>query len=322
MGKPKAPAPPDYTAAATAQGQANVNSAIASNFLNQANQNTPYGSLKYDYDMTNGYRLPDGTIIPRTTVTQVLSPEQQKLLDQNNLMSGQLNDLAIRGIGYVDQASRTPIDQSTLPGMVGNINQRNYRTGTGIDDYSAHRDRITNAMMERMQPSIDRDRERLRTQLANQGITQGSEAYNTEQTNFQKGVNDQRIAALLGGNQEQQMMFDQAQRDLDNYNRAQEGMFSQGLASGQFANQARSQAIQEADYFKNQPLNMLNALRSGNQVNMPSFGNMMGGATIQPAPMYAATNDAYNAALNKYQADLQSRSAILGGIAGIGKAFI
>jgi hypothetical protein len=41
MSKPKAPPPPDYAAAATAQGAANTNSAIATNFLNQADQIGP-----------------------------------------------------------------------------------------------------------------------------------------------------------------------------------------------------------------------------------------------------------------------------------------
>lgn len=320
MGKPKAPAAPDYAAAATEQGKANVNSAIASNFLNQANQVGPYGNLTYSYDYNNGYTLPDGTKIPLTTATTTLSPDQQKLLDQNNALSIQLNDLASRGIGYVDQASRTPINQNSLPSLRSGLTSYQYKDGTGGEDFTAHRDRITQAMMDRMRPDIDRQQEVLRTRLANQGITQGSDAYNSEQFNFQRGVNDQRIAALLAGDQEQQMYWDQQQRNLDNYNKAQEGNFGQGLASAQFANQARSQAIQEQDYFKNQPLNMLNALRSGNQVTMPQFGNVTAGSSIQPAPVYAATNDAYNAAMNQYQAKMNAWSGLLGGLTGIGGA--
>lgn len=322
MSKPKAPAPPDYAAAAVEQGKANTNSAIATNFLNQANQVGPNGSLNYTYDTAGGYTLPDGTVIPRTTATTTLSPDQQKLYDQNNLMSRNLNDLAIRGIGYVDQASQTPIDQSQLPGMVGSLQQRQFRDGTGGEDFTAHRDRITEAMMQRMQPNIDRQREQMRTQLANQGITQGSEAYGTEQHQFQQGVNDQRIAALLAGDQEQQMYWDQEQRGLNNYNQAQEGNFAQGLASGQFTNQARSQAIQEADYFKNQPLNMLNSLRTGGQTQMPVFGNVSAGSSIAPAPTYAAVNDSYTAALEKYRTDSSAWANMLSGITGVGGAAV
>lgn len=293
MGKPKAPPPPDYAAAAAEQGKANLNSALGTNYLNQANQIDPYGSRTYSYDTTKGNRLPDGTIIPQTTATTTLSPTQQHLYDQQTGISTQLNDLASRGIGYVDKASSTPIDQNQLPTQVTSLDQT---SGVGL------RDKITNAMMERLQPQIERDRAALDTRLSNQGITHGSEAYNWDQTNFQKGVNDQRIAALLAGDQEQQSQF------------------SRGLAGGQFTNQARGQAIQEADYFKNQPLNMLNALRSGNQTTLPQFGNVSAGSNIAAAPVYQATADQYSAAMQAYQAQLQARGALIGGLSSIAGA--
>lgn len=294
MSKPKAPPPPDYAAAATAQGTANTNSAIATNFLNQANQVGPHGSMTYSYDHSKGYTLPDGTVIPQTTATTLLSPEQQKLYDQQTGISTKLNDLASQGIGYVGEATRTPIDQSKLPGLHSQLPM----------DYTKQRDQITDAMMQRMQPYIDRDRAAMDTKLANQGITHGSEAYNWDNDIFNRGVNDQRIAALLAGDTEQQ------------------NQFTRGLASSQFGNQARQQAIQEADYFKNQPLNMLNALRSGNQVNMPQFGNVSAGSNIAAAPVYQAAGDQYAAAMNNYQMKLQQQNALMGGVAGIGSAAI
>ena len=426
MGKPKAPAPPDYAAAATAQGTANTNSALATNFLNQANQVNPYGTLTYDYDYNNGQRLPDGTVIPRSTVTTALSPEQQRLLDQNNQMSGQLNDLALKGIGYVDDASSSPIDQSKLPSMVGGVPQQQMSgtiapTGLSIsgapgsqqlntntpgagpvqnqydfsgagampssDDFAAQRDQITNAMMARLQPYIDRDREGLRTQMANQGLGIGSEARDWEQRRQERDIADQRIGALLAGDAEQQRLFsnamgirqqgvgeamsqgnlfNQSQNQLysqgindwqarnaaiagnnaqgiqdagftnqaqgqqfaqnqaatDTANQAAASMFNQSLAGGQFANQARQQAIQEADYFKNQPLNMLNALRSGNQTNMPNFGNVMAGSTIAPPPIYQSSRDRYDAEMQAYQAKMANFNAFLGGLSGIGGAAV
>ncbi len=114
--------------------------------------------------------------------------------------------------------------------------------------------------------------------------------------------------------------FEQNQQALNNTNSAAQANFGQGLASAQFGNQARSQAIQEADYFKNQPLNMLNALRSGNQVMMPQFGNVSGGSQIAPAPIYQASSDQYSAAMQQYQAKLAQQSAMMGGVAGIGGA--
>lgn len=533
MGKPKAPPPPDYAAAATAQGEANVNSSLATNYMNQVNQTGPYGSITYNRSNTDGYTLPDGTFIPNTTVTTTLSPEQQKLYDQNVNISTQLNDLATQGIGYVSEASSKPLDLASLPPMTTSLNPAEYKNSaekgtlglqtlgaaptysnigsgpeynkaasapqtqtmgngpnydrlnpvgniqTGVqgtnyqdqydfsnvsqmpkyEDFNSSRDKITDALMQRLQPYIDRDREALRTQLVNQGVGQGTEAYGWDMDTFQRGVNDQRIAALLAGSQEQQNLFNNAmglrqqgvqeafaqgnlknsvadamfnqrlqqgafansaqaqqfgqqsaitgynndqaaremaaqrealgynndqaykqaafnqdanaynnnlasqqfkdqqttaefnnsnaaksfadnlasvgvnnqaqqqeyaqnQQNLLNYNQAQEAQFNQGLASGQFANQAHAQALQEQDYARNAPLNMLNALRQGNQVQTPQFINAATGTQIQPAPIYNATADGYNAQMAKYNADLQARGGFLSGLASLGSAAI
>lgn len=371
MGKPKAPKPPDYAAAAEAQGTANLNSAIGSNVMNQINQVGPTGSLTYKYD--NFYTLPDGTKIPVATATTQLSPEQQHLYDQNIGISTQLNDLATQGIGYVGNAVSNPITSQTIggPGLATGLARTTFDptadpTQLGIkgqydfsnvdalpssSDFNSQRDQITNAYMERLQPYLDKQRAALDTKLANQGITHGSEAYNWDQDLQNRGENDQRIAALLAGDQQQQAMFNQAMQrrqqgigeavsqgnfgnsaqqqeyaqhlqDLQNTNAAAQGNFAQGLAASQFQNQARSQAIQEADYFQNQPLNMLNALRSGNQVQMPVFGNVAAGNSIAPAPIYQATADQYSAAMQQYQAKLAQQSALMGGIGSLAGAGI
>jgi len=317
MGKPSAPAAPDYAAAANQQGVANVNSAVATNRLNQANQVGPNGSLTYSYsapDSGQGYTDPQtGQYIPQTTATTTLSPEQQKLYDQNSNISTSLNDLAQQGIGYVADASATPIDQSKLPSLATGLGVTNGSVLGQAGDSSLSsgdagavgvRDKITDAMMQRLQPYMDQQKQQLATQQANQGITLGSQANNFDQLNLNKSQNDQRIAALLAGDTEQQ------------------NLFNQGLAGSQFQNQARGQAIQEADYFKNQPLNMLNALRSGNQTTMPQFGNVSGGAQIQAAPVYQAANDQYSAALKQYQTDMAGSTALLSGLGSLGSAAV
>lgn len=329
MGKPSAPAPPDYAAAAQQQGVANVNSALVTSRLNQANQVGPNGSLTYSYGTPQdggGYRDPQtGQWIPQVTATTKLSPEQQKLYDQNTSISTSLNDLAQKGIGYVADASSNPIDQSKLPSLNANLGSADFsKLGAmpNAADFAGQRDQITNAMMERLQPYIDKERAALDTKLANQGIGHGSEAYNWDQDTFQRGVNDQRIAALLAGDQQQQNLFNNAMGiRQQGVSEAMNG-FNTGLASGQFNNQARQQAIQEADYFKNQPLNMLNALRTGNQVSMPTFGNVTAGAQVQAAPIYQATSDQYDAQLQAYKAQMASSGGLLGGLASLGSAAI
>lgn len=340
MGKPRAPAPPDYTGAAKAQGDANLNGALASNYLNQSNQVGPNGSLTYSYNPAQGHTLKDGTFIPQTTATTTLSPDQQKLYDQNANISQSLNSLAQKGIGYVGDATSTPLTAGQFGSAQTSLGQRPLQTGydyshaaplPGLNDFAQQRDQVSNALMSRMSPDLDRSRQMKETQLANQGIAPGSEAYGTEQRYLGQNENDARMQALLGGSQEQQRLYQdslsshqqgvqEANSQGDFNNQAQSAMFGQGLSSGQFGNQARQQAIQEADYFKNQPLNMLNALRSGNQSSLPQFGNVSGGAQVAPAPVYAAANDGYNAQMNQYNTQMQGYGALMGGLGQIGGA--
>ena len=340
MGKPQAPAPPDYAAAAKEQGAANLNGALASNYLNQANQVGPNGSLTYSYNPSSGHTLPDGTFIPQTTATTTLSPEQQKLYDQNAQISTSLNGLAQKGVGFVDQATSHPLTAGQFGGVQTSLPGQPLQTAydyshvskiPGMDDFGKQRDDVTAALMSRMQPQLDAARASRENHLANQGIMSGSEAYGTEQRYLGQNENDARMQALLAGSQEQGRLFGQgmdahnsgisdARSQGDFNNQSKSAMFGQGLSSGQFANQAQQQAIQEADYFKNQPLNMLNALRSGNQVSMPQFGSVAGGSQVAAAPVYAATNDMYQAQNAQYNTQMQGYGALMGGLGQIGGA--
>lgn len=400
MGKPKAPKAPDYAAAAQAQGEANVNSAIATNYLNQANQIGPDGSLVYTYSQPGsglGYTTKDGQYIPQVTATTTLSPAQQKLYNQNITMSTGLNDLGIKGLGYVGDAVKNPLkadqfghltqnvdrgDMVMDPGQMGTLQgglatspyQSSYDFSNAgampkAEDFAGIRDQITNAMIERNQPQMDRARSMAETQLYNQGLFKGGEAEQAAQDQLGRNENDFRLAAMLQGDQAQQNAFENAmgirQQGIDEataqgniYNQAASGDFtqalqagqfgnqalqdqfaaalqgaqfqnaaqgqdfSQGLASGQFTNQAIQQAIQQADYFRNQPLNMLNSLRTGNQANIPQFGNVTAGASIAAAPIYQATADQYSAAMNAYNAKMQGFGSITGGLASLGGAAI
>lgn len=399
MGKPKAPAPPDYAGAAQQQGQANVNSAIATNFLNQADQVGPTGSLKYTYDYEGGYRDPQtGQIIPRATATTTLSPEQQRLFDQQNQIGGSLNDFALQGLDRVQSSFNNPIDQSQLPALRTGPQTPGFQTGlasnpfqlqsnltpqqlqeqydfSGVgampssNDFTADRDRITDAYMQRLQPYLDRQKSQMDVQLANQGITKGSEAWSFDTDALNRSQNDQRIAALLAGDQERQALFNNAMgirqqgvgeainqgnftnsarlgmfgqqaqaQDANNQvqnqqfgqnltqmgaeNQAREAAFRSGLASDQFGNQARQQAIQEQTFFQDRPLSILNSLRTGNQPTMPQFGNATAGAQIGSAPIYQATADQYQAALDRFNIQSQQFGGLLNGLGSLGAAAI
>jgi hypothetical protein len=138
------------------------------------------------------------------------------------------------------------------------------------------------AAMQRLQPQIQQSREALNTQLANSGIPVGSEAWRRAQVAQGQKEND-----LLAANTTQG--------------------FNTGLAANQNAfNQQMTQY--------NMPLNTLSALRTGAQVQNPTFVNAPQQATTSgPDLLGAATAQGnYNTAANN--AATASQSSLTGGL--------
>src|SRR4029079_11156955 len=100
------------------------------------------------------------------------------------------------------------------------------------------RHRIEQSLFDRMQPEHDRQTAAITTQLANQGITPGSEAYNQEMQRVSDQQARERFNAVQQGGQEQQglqsMLMGQQQQ-----------AFGQTQASQQAHNQALNQLFQQ-----------------------------------------------------------------------------
>lgn len=177
-----APAPPDPFKTAEAQGQMNQNTAISQQLLNMTNQVTPYGSLTYNQTGTNTFTGADGKqySIPQFTATQTLTPQQQALLDTNNVTQ---QNLANAG--------------QTASSKIGDI------LGSNVN---LNNDEVENRLFElgskRLTPQFQRDENALRTQLINSGIRPGTEAWNTEMTRLAQNKNDAMNQLLLGGRQQ------------------------------------------------------------------------------------------------------------------------
>lgn len=279
MGKPKAPEPPDPQETAAAQTGTNVSTAVANSILGNVNQKTPYGSLTYGQSGT--YKWTDPTSgktydLPIMTATQTLSPEQQKILDQNNQTNLNLATLATNQSGKLNNLLSTPFtlggapaagdpSKLTMPnyqqfgagpqlqtkiGNAGNI--QNSIAGAGDitktygTDYASNVQEVQDALMARMQPSLDKDRAALETRLANQGIQIGTAAYNSAMDDFSRQTNDARYGAILNAGQEQSRLAGLAQQQAAFQNQAQQQQFGQNQAQAQFGNQAQQQAYTQA----------------------------------------------------------------------------
>lgn len=140
------------------------------------------------------------------------------------------------------------------------------------------------AAFARLQPEVERSTQQLETKLANQGITPGSEAYNNAIALNNQSINDLRQQIAAGS-----LNADQA---------------------------ARQQALQEQSFFRNEPLNTLNAVRSSAQIQNPQFQGFQG-ANVQAAPLFAATQAQNQADINQYNANTANRNSQMQGIQGL-----
>ena len=144
------------------------------------------------------------------------------------------------------------------------------------------------AYMQRLAPQIQQGREKLEQQLANQGIQLGSEAYDRAMRNQAQREND----LLLGAT-------------------------TQGFGVGQ---QARQSALQEQAYLRNEPLNTLSAVRTGAQVQGPTFVNPAMQANTAGADILGATQMGYNANLAASNAQNAANNAMTQGLFSLGSA--
>ena len=143
---------------------------------------------------------------------------------------------------------------------------------SGIGDPNQSRNAVESALMARMNPSLTSNRNALEARLINQGITPGSQAWETGMRDYNMQENDARYGAILNAGQEQSRLFGLGfgQTDLRNRAALDSGNFANAalgqaggmdMARGQFANAATGQATQmdlARGQFRNQATDQLN----------------------------------------------------------------
>jgi hypothetical protein len=275
MGKgsaPAAPAAPNPVDTARASTSTNVATAITNAFLNNTNQNTPDGSLRYDQTDTYNWTDPyTGTniAIPRFTATQTLSPQQQAIQDQSNAAKMNLAGMANTQSDRLATLLGKEIDLSGAPAAgdpnaitnvpqaattFGDVGQQQSTFGAagditksyGAGDFSADRQNVQDALMARMNPQLAIEKQGIEQQLADQGIRYGSQAYSDAMMNYSRQANDARFGAISQAGQEQQRMMDMAAQRAGFENAAQQQQYEEEQGRGTFANQAQAANFQQA----------------------------------------------------------------------------
>jgi hypothetical protein len=327
MGKsaPTPPPAPDYVGAAQAQGQANIAAGQQTASLSNPNVTNPYGSQTVTYTPTG----PNGDMQPN--VNQSLNPQAQQTLDAQQRVQTGLANLGEKGLGVAQNVLGQPFHYSgpDIQTSLGNLGQANGQLNTsGIAQMPVNAGTTgQQAIMSRLQPQIDQQNKALQQQLANQGISGGSEAYGNAMRVQNQGNNDLYTQAALQGigldMSANQQGYNQALQSGQFGNQAQLQNYEQALGAGQFGNTAAAQALQQQMGLYNQPLNQITALMSGSQIQAPQFQQYQG-SNIQAAPIANATSQLgqynqgiYGQQMAGYNASMQGLGSALGGAAGM-----
>jgi len=326
---PKAPDPKEQGAAQTA---GNVSTATANAALGNINEYTPQGSVIRKQTGTQSIwdeNLKKNISVPTYSAYQTYSPQEQAIYN-----SGSANRLGVNALAgtMIDQVGNTVskgIDYSKMPagGDASQIDMPKYsqfgagpnlqtafgdaggiqRSIPGADNFSADRQKYEDALMGRMNPQLEQDRNTLEQQLLNQGLQPGSEAYNRAADQAGRARNDARYGAILNAGTEQQRMFDMGLAGGNFANQAQQQAYNQLQGRAAFSNTGaqqmadnafrrtgannslqdqtfnaqsnlfglqntdRQNAIQEAHAAYSLPINTIGALMSGGQVSQPQY---------------------------------------------------
>lgn len=217
-------------------------------------------------------------------------------------------------------------------------------------DYAANVQEVQDALMQRMDPYMQQDESRLRQQLINSGLRPGTAAYSAEMERLSRQQNDARLGAVIQAGQEQSRLAGLARDQAQFQNTAQQQAYDQALGQASFGNAAQQQMYQnnfnanqannslatqglndqltlagaqnaqrqnwinEQLMVRNQPLNEINALLSGTQVQQPN-------ATYAQTPQTQVAGVDYLGAFNNALTGLnQQDAARMGGMFGLGAA--
>jgi len=345
MGKdsPSPPPAPDYSGAALAQGAANSDTARTQARLGNPNIYGPYGYQEVSF---NG---------DTPTIHQGLSPQGENILWQQNQTKLGLAQLGEQGVDTARSMMGSPFQYSG-PGIQTSVGNPNLQTSFDNPNVTRNLDlsgvakmpinagtTAYQAMMARLDPALTQRRNMAETQLANQGLAAGGEAYDAAQRNIGQQENDARqqaAAAALGldmsanaqgygqalqsaqfGNQAAGQQYGQNLGAAQFANQASGQQFNQNLQGAQFGNTAAQQALAQQLQLRNQPLNEITALMSGSQIQNPQF-QQYSGASVAPPPIFNAAQQqaGYNQGL--YGLGVGQANSANSGMAGIGSAAI
>lgn len=320
------PTPPDPTATAAAQTASNQQTAQYQAGLNMVDQSTPLGSLTYQ-QVSPG----DGNTPPHYSATTTLSPTGQKSFDLQQQTGEALDNLALAGTGNVSSAMAQPQSYAGLPSAQGfdlsslpGYDASSFKAPTASDaDYKQAQDALYGQFTSRLDPQWQQQEKDLSDKLSQQGVLQGSDAYNTAMSQFQQGKTDAYQTAqnnattgATGIEQAQFGMGQQSYQDLvANALNANQTALTNNQAVQASQTGARQQGITESNYLRELPINEVSSLLNGGQVSQPTFQNTPQTA-VGNTNVAGIVQNSFQDAESNYQTATSANNAAIGAVFG------
>jgi hypothetical protein len=343
---PDPPPAPDYTGAAKAQAQSSKEVTNIQNYANRPQQKTPFGSVTWN---TKAVTDPaTGQKVTQWTQNYDFSPTVQAALDSQQRLQRDRSQLGESFINRVRDEYAQPFNWGGMPARGENVQGSQFQSLQGSapqlqtqlqnEANGAERQRIENALFERMQPQHDRQQSALDVKLANQGITAGSEAYKRAMQSLGDQQSRERFNALEMGGQEmarlqQQQLANaqfgntalQNQQSLDQSragfnNQVEQNEFAQGMQQSQYQNQLRQAAMAEELQRRGLSLNEMNALLTGQQVNMQQMPQFNAAQASQPVQYMQAAQNQYQANIDAYNNNNMNQNSQMSGLFNLGSS--
>lgn len=359
MGK-SAPETPDYKGAAEATAESSKEVTATQTYANRPDQYNPWGSTTWDtnktVDPSTGKAVNEWTQTQKLTPEAQAALDSQMAVTQGRSemgegMIGRTGDALADPMDWNqfgpqrDGAVAEDIDTSGLPNLVGSINNGAYDKG-----HDMYRNEAEDALYDRSSSRLDtrfgQSDEAMEVKLAGQGLAPGDQAYDAAMKNYSDSKNDayssaQNDAITFGGAE--------ASRNFGMDLSAGGQRYAEELGAGNFANSARDQSLREQMGIKDraysnaqdeannanalrtskineeqtrrqQSLNEMNAVLSGQQVNPAQMAGVNMASRSAGTNYTGAMQDTYAADLNRSNASNMGIQGAMSGISSLGSA--
>jgi len=219
-----------------------------------------------------------------------LNPQQQRALQDQLGLQSQRSSLAAGMMGRAEGEFGEAMDWSQFQELAGPV-----QGGSGYNERAG--EALYGRATSRLDPRFAQKREAQESQLRNQGLRPGDEAYDTAMANLGRQETD---------------AYQQAGFGADIGAGAEAGrMQQQDLAAGGYQNQLRQQEIAESMQQRGFSLNEINAILHGQQVGMPSMPGFNQAGRAGGVDYSGAAASGYGAEMDAFSADQAMMQSVL-----------